>query len=71
VASDLKLSLAQEMADSQEVARLIAEGKKVTDPELQRRMRASRARLATGFRQARRRGVGRGSKLAAAACESS
>jgi hypothetical protein len=30
----------QERADSQEVARLIAEGKKVTDPELRRRIRA-------------------------------
>jgi hypothetical protein len=36
----LKPSATQEQADSQEVARLIAEGKKVTDPELRRRIRA-------------------------------
>ena len=40
MASDLKASATQEVADSQEVARLIAEGKKVTDPELRRRIRA-------------------------------
>jgi hypothetical protein len=40
VTSDLKPPAAQEKADSQEVARLIAEGKKVTDPELRRRIRA-------------------------------
>ena len=38
MASDLKASATQEVADSQEVARLIAEGKKVTDPELRRRI---------------------------------
>ena len=31
--------LTQEEADSKEVARLVAEGKKVTDPELRRRIR--------------------------------
>jgi hypothetical protein len=40
VAVDLKSSATQEQADSQEVARLIAEGKKVTDPELRRRIHA-------------------------------
>jgi hypothetical protein len=40
VASEFKPSATQERADSQEVARLIAEGKKVTDPELRRRIRA-------------------------------
>jgi hypothetical protein len=40
VASHLTASATQEEADSQEVARLIAEGKKVTDPELRRRIRA-------------------------------
>jgi hypothetical protein len=40
VASELKASATQEEADSQEVARLIAECKKVTDPELRRRIRA-------------------------------
>ena len=40
MASDRRLSATQEKADSQEVARLIAEGKKVTDPELRRRVRA-------------------------------
>ena len=39
MASDLNPSATQEKADSQEVARLIAEGKKVTDPELRRRIR--------------------------------
>jgi hypothetical protein len=29
----------QDQADSQEVARLVAEGKRVTDPELRRRVR--------------------------------
>jgi hypothetical protein len=60
VASDLKPSFLQEKADSQEVARLIAEGKKVTDPELRRRIRASRVRPATNSRHARRGGVGSG-----------
>ena len=40
MASDLKPRATQEKEDSQEVARLIAEGKKVTDPELRRRIRA-------------------------------
>jgi len=40
VATDLKSSTTQEKADSQEVARLLAEGKKVTDPELRRRIRS-------------------------------
>ena len=40
MASDLKPLAPQEEADSQEVARLIAEGKKVRDPELRRRIRA-------------------------------
>jgi hypothetical protein len=40
VASDLKPSAISEQADSQEVASLIAEGKKVTDLELRRRVRA-------------------------------
>ncbi len=40
VASDAKPFVTQEQADSQEVARLLAEGKKVTDPELRRRIRA-------------------------------
>ena len=31
--------LTQEEADSKEVARLVAEGRKVTDPELRRRIR--------------------------------
>jgi hypothetical protein len=39
VASEFKPSATQECADSLEVARLIAEGKKVTDPELRRRIR--------------------------------
>jgi hypothetical protein len=38
VPSELKASATQEEADSREVARLIAEGKKVTDPELRRRI---------------------------------
>ena len=36
---DLEKSLTQEEADSKEVARLVAEGKRVTDPELRRRIR--------------------------------
>jgi len=40
VATDLKPTDTQEQADSQEVARLIAGGKKVSDPELRRRIRA-------------------------------
>jgi hypothetical protein len=40
VATDLKPRATQEQADSQEVARLIAGGKKVSDPELRRRIRA-------------------------------
>jgi hypothetical protein len=40
VASDPKPSAPQEKADLQEVARLIAEGKKLTDPESRRRIRA-------------------------------
>ncbi len=40
VAADVKPPETQEQADSQQVARLIAEGKKVTDPELRRRIRA-------------------------------
>jgi hypothetical protein len=40
VASDLKPSTTQEQADSQEVARLMAAGKRVTDPELRQRIRA-------------------------------
>lgn len=38
--SDLKPSTTQEQADSQEVARLMAAGKRVTDPELRQRIRA-------------------------------
>jgi hypothetical protein len=40
VATDLEPPDTQEQADSQEVARLIAGGKKVSDPELRRRIRA-------------------------------
>ena len=40
MATDLKPPARQEQADSQEVARLIAGGKKVSDPELRRRIRA-------------------------------
>jgi hypothetical protein len=40
VAGDLKPSTTQEQADSQEVARLMAAGEKVTDPELRQRIRA-------------------------------
>ena len=40
MASELKASATQEAADSQEVARLITEGKKVTDPQLRRRIPA-------------------------------
>ena len=40
MATDLKPPATQEHADSQEVARLIAGGKKVSDPELRRRIRA-------------------------------
>lgn len=40
MASEVNPSVTQEQADSQEVARLLAEGKKVTDPELRRRIRA-------------------------------
>jgi TRAP-type C4-dicarboxylate transport system substrate-binding protein len=40
VATELKLPATQEQADSQEVARLIAGGMKVSDPELRRRIRA-------------------------------
>jgi hypothetical protein len=40
VATDLKPPVTQEQADSQEVARLIAGGKRVSDPELRRRIRA-------------------------------
>jgi hypothetical protein len=40
VATNLKLPAAQEQADSQEVARLIAGGNKVSDPELRRRIGA-------------------------------
>jgi hypothetical protein len=40
LASDLKPSTTQEQADSQEVARLMAAGKRVTDPDLRQRIRA-------------------------------
>ena len=40
MASELKASATQEEADSHEVARLIAEGKKMTDPELRLRIHA-------------------------------
>ena len=40
VATNLKPPATQEQADSQEVARLIAGGKKVSDPEPRRRIRA-------------------------------
>ncbi len=40
MATDLKPPATQEQADSQEVDRLIAGGKKVSDPELRRRIRA-------------------------------
>jgi hypothetical protein len=40
VATGFKPTAAQERADSQEVARLIAEGKRVTDPELRQRITA-------------------------------
>ena len=40
MATDLKPIDTQEQADSQEVARLIAAGKKVSDPDLRRRIRA-------------------------------
>jgi hypothetical protein len=36
--STVERPLAQEEADSREVARLVAEGKPVTDPELRRRI---------------------------------
>jgi len=45
VATDLKPSVTQEQADSQEVARLIAGGKRVSDPELRRRIRARAERV--------------------------
>ena len=38
MASDLKTSATQEKEDSQEVARLLAAGKKVTDPQLRQRI---------------------------------
>ncbi len=38
--SDPKPSATQEKQDAQEVARLLAEGKRVTDPELRRRIHA-------------------------------
>jgi hypothetical protein len=40
VATDLEPIAIQERADSQEVAHLIAEGKKVSDPELRQRIKA-------------------------------
>jgi hypothetical protein len=40
VTTELKSPATQEQVDSQEVARLIAGGKKVSDPELRRRIRA-------------------------------
>lgn len=39
MATDVKKPLTQEEADSKEVARLVAEGKRVTDPDLRRRIR--------------------------------
>jgi hypothetical protein len=39
VSIDIEKPLTQAEADSKEVARLVAEGKKVTDPELRRRVR--------------------------------
>jgi len=38
MSNDVEKPLSQEEADSQEVARLVAEGKRVTDPELRRRV---------------------------------
>lgn len=45
---DVEKPLSQEEADSQEVARLIADGKRVTDPQLRRRVaeRAEKVRQA-------------------------
>jgi hypothetical protein len=40
MATDLKSTALQERADSQEVTHLVAEGKKVTDPDLRRRISA-------------------------------
>ncbi len=45
MATDLKPAVTQEQADSQEVARLIAGGKRVSDPELRRRIRARAERV--------------------------
>src|SRR4051794_27945623 len=39
MATETKPPATHEQADSQEVARLLAEGKRVTDPELRRRIR--------------------------------
>ena len=45
---DVEKPLSQEEADSQEVARLVADGKRVTDPQLRRRVteRAEKVRQA-------------------------
>ena len=40
LATGLKPQVTQEQSDSQEVARLVAGGKRVSDPELRRRIRA-------------------------------
>jgi hypothetical protein len=40
VARDLRASTTEEQADSHEVARLMAAGKQVTDPDLRQRIRA-------------------------------
>jgi hypothetical protein len=45
VTADLRPPVTQEQADSQEVARLIAGGKRVSDPELRRRIRARAERV--------------------------
>lgn len=39
MAPEVEKRLSQEEADSKEVARLVAEGKRVTDPALRRRIR--------------------------------
>jgi hypothetical protein len=45
MASDIQPPATQEQADLEEVCRLASEGKRVTDPELLARIRASAARV--------------------------
>lgn len=45
LATDLKPPVTQDQSDSQEVARLIARGQRVSDPELRRRIRERAQRV--------------------------